>query len=215
MKSRKAAGFAWRFSAVLSLLYFLVSSTILTLSSAQGGQSLAITPTRLELHIAGGEESTVKVTLINQGTEEMRLRPQVLGVEVGENGEISLAPREDCAWIRIDPEEIVLAPLSRRESEIKVETPSDAKTGWHRFALAFIQAQEETASIGITGGLAVLLELEVLSATGNARFPFLWLVWVTVAFVAAACFLLATRKFRPGNAATPKSGNENGGGDAP
>lgn len=53
-------------------------------------------------------------------------------------------------------------PNARREFAFQVKPTPDAPHGDYRFALAFVPRQEKPGTIAFTGGLAALLELEVL-----------------------------------------------------
>jgi len=149
--------FATRHFPHLALLFLLALCP-----SCAAGEMVSVTPTRVPLRLRPGEPATVAVTIINQGERELLLRPQVLEVLGGENDPATLATSERCSWVEAEGEGLSLEPQSRREFSFLVRPPVGSPEGTYRFALAFIPYQELPGAITFTGGLAVLLELEVL-----------------------------------------------------
>ncbi len=170
----------------------------LAATTAQGGLALcgevvAVTPTRIPLSMAPGEEHRVEVELINQGDVEVTLLPEVLLVREGEGGETVLAVDEICSWVIPGKERIALLPGARERCPFTVRVPEDADRGTHRFALSFQPFKGENEGVGFSGGVAVLAEIEVLAAEGGGtggedRFP----LGVLAAALAGALLVSAT-----------------------
>lgn len=135
-----------------------------------------MTPTRITLTLSAGESTSTSVILKNRGEDELRLLPQVLAVMEDESGKINFEREEACDWVTLEQSELILGPAADRQVDVTVAPPPEAAPGLHRLALTFIQSLEEGGEIGITGGLAVLMELDVLAAESAAAssFPF-WL----------------------------------------
>lgn len=149
--------FATKHFPLLALLFFLALRP-----PCAAGEMVSVTPTRVPLHLMPGEPATVAVTIINQGERELLLRPQVLEVLGGEDDPAILTTSERCSWVEAESEGLSLEPRSRREFSFLVRPPDGTPEGTYRFALAFIPYQELPGTIAFAGGLAVLLELEVL-----------------------------------------------------
>jgi len=178
---RVAAALAW--ASVVPLL--CLAAALAPCGRASGGTVIAVTPTRIPLRIAPGEAGSGEVELINQGDAAVRLLPVVAVVREEEGGGASLALDERCSWVVPGREEITLPPGEREPCPFAVRVPVDAASGEYRFALSFEQAAGDGGGVGFTGGVAVLLELEVIPAGdgggGSVAGP--------VAGAAAACAL--------------------------
>lgn len=170
-------------AALLSIVLVLVFPV-----AAHGNQVISVTPTRIPLSITAGEKATTSLTLTNLGEEELRILPQVLTVKEDEAGKICLEKDECSDWVMIDKEELFLEPLKERQVEVTVAPPADATPGMRHLALTFIRSLEGEGEIGVTEGLAVLLELDVAPAQGavSSSFP----VWLPV--LSVMVFALAT-----------------------
>lgn len=159
------------------------------------GEVVAVTPTRIPLGLSPGEESCVEAEVINQGDCEVTLIARVASLLDDEGGETVLSMDEKCSWITPHKEEISLLPGAGERCPFTVRVPRDAPQGSHRFALCFEPARgggEE--GVGFTGGVAVLLELEVRSAPEGAeesggRFP---TAAVAIALLGAALVAAST-----------------------
>ncbi len=158
----------------------------------QGGVS--ITPTRIPLSLAAGDPAIVEVTLINGSEEPLRLRPQVLELLDGEEPGPGLSASERCLWVEPESGELSLAPRASQTFTFRVRPAPEAAPGTYRFALAFIPVLEKTGGIAFTGGLASLLELEVLPTPPRAGISFVILLPAFSAVVLA--LLLAALTIR-------------------
>ncbi|MBC7248365.1 MAG: hypothetical protein H5T73_11395 [Actinobacteria bacterium] len=190
------------------------SAMLLLASPAHGEAVISVTPTRIPLSLVAGERTSTSLTLTNLGEGAMRLLPRVLAVTEGEGGKINLEEEEACDWVILEQGELLLEPLMQRQVEVTVAPPADAAPGLRRLALTFIQAPEGGGDIGVTGGLAVLLELDVLAAEGAAAssFPF-WLPALSVSLLLLAMgALLALQRFRKQGVAG-KALRDDGGGE--
>lgn len=159
-----------------------------------------MTPTRVPLSLSPGESATVPVTVINQGSRRLLLRPRILEVLSGEGEPPVLATSERCPWVEPEGEELFLEPHSKADFAFRVQPPPGSPQGNYRFALAFIPQQERPGAIAFTGGLAVLLELEVLPRPPVARnplYPYV-LVALFVIVVLTVILVLLTRRRRRG-----------------
>ncbi|MDI7251563.1 hypothetical protein [Candidatus Solincola sp.] len=160
---------------------------------------VSVTPTRVPLSLSPGESATVPVTVINQGSGRLLLLPRILEVLGGEGEPPVLATSERCLWVEPEGEELFLEPHSKVDFTFRVQPPPGSPQGNYRFALAFIPRQEKPGAIAFTGGLAVLLELEVLPpppSSGSASYPYVLLAVGSVLSLLLAAFILGRERRR-------------------
>ncbi len=172
-----------------------VAGLILLASSLPclGQDVVSVTPTHVSLSLAPGEAASVKVSVINQGSNRLLLQPSVLEVLSGEGDSTVLKRSERCLWVEPESDELSLEPNSRGDFSFRVQPPPASPTGGYRFALAFIPKQEKPGGIAFTGGLAVLLELEVLPpppAPGGPIFPYVLLATCSALVLATAILVI-------------------------
>jgi hypothetical protein len=155
---------------------------------AWSGVTIAVTPTRIPLSMAPEDSQTLEVTLINQGTEEVDLKPRVMALAEGTKGEPLLTEDSTCAWFSPRMQSLHLMPSESGPFAFTATVPDGVSPGLYHFTLSFELLKEEGAGIGLTGGLAVLVDLEVLEgeAAGTSGFPTALLVTIAVL---AALFL--------------------------
>lgn len=171
----------------------MFSMPFLALEPVQAEVMIAVTPTRIPLQLHPGETRGARVTLINQGAGEAQLRPRVMLVEEEEEGQLFIEQDERCGWIAYEDERIELMPSEEREFAFSMEVPAGTSPGPHHFALTFEMARDEGEGIGMTGGVAVLVDLEVLPVEGVAGggFPVAATVALAVIAVITAIALAA------------------------
>jgi hypothetical protein len=168
--------------------------------------SIAVTPTRIPLSLAPDETQSMEVTLINQGSEEVELIPRVMTYAAGAAGEPILGQDSTCSWFSPDKQAMHLLPSQSRPFVFSVTVPSGTEPGLYRFALTFELARGDSEGIGMTGGLAVIVELSVVPVEGGGSgFP----LALTIVLATLAALLLglvavfAVRKYRGGGKAGP------------
>ncbi len=177
---------------VLSTLLLLVSA-----APAPGDARISVTPARLRFSISGGEEGGAEITLLNHGEEEITLNGEVFCVETYHGGGTRLVAGGDSGWVSLSRQEVFLGPGGRERIQVSVLPPPGAEPGLRRWAVAFVQAGGQTGDIGVVGGLAVLLEAEILPA-GNPRnqgkVGYLW--WAGAGLMIFAIVSLSLGKVR-------------------
>jgi len=192
---------------------FCIAAMLLLASPARSEAVISVTPTRIPLTLAAGEMTSTWLTLTNRGDEELRILPQVLAVAEDEEGKINFGKGEDCGWVSFEQSELLLEPLMDMQVEVTVAPPRDAAPGLRRLALTFIQAPEGEGEIGVAGGLAVLVELDVQAAedAGASSFP-IWLplLSATVFLVAIGALLALQRHRKRGEAGAALTDNTGG-----
>ncbi len=153
---------------------------------ACGDTVIAVTPTRIPLELAPGETATEEITLINQGTEEARLLPSIAILVEGEGGELGLEQGEACAWLEPGTDELLLAPGESGFFTFSIAVPQNARSGLYDLAISFELSRDGGEGIGLTGGIAVLVDLEVLPEPGGDEAGFSAGFIIIMAMVAAA-----------------------------
>ncbi len=162
-------------NAVRLLLIVLAIGLLATISvePAASQVSIAVTPTRIPLSLAPDETQSMEVTLINQGTEEVDLAPRVMTYAEGASGEPILGQDSTCSWFSPDKQALRLMPSEKGPFIFSATVPSGVEPGLYRFALTFDLIRSDSEGIGMTGGLAVIVELSVVPAEngGGSGFP--------------------------------------------
>ncbi|RJP31122.1 MAG: hypothetical protein C4536_08610 [Actinobacteria bacterium] len=151
---------------------------------------IAVTPTRIPVELRPGETATQEITLINQGTDETSLRPGITKLLEDEGGALSFVQDDSCTWLQPGIDELRLAPGESGAFGFTLAVPPDADPGSYNLAVTFEPSKGETEGIGLSGGVAVLIDLEVLPGEereGAAGFP--TALVVIMAVVAAALFV--------------------------
>jgi len=179
-----------------ALLLALVLLCLLPARCAFTEVVVSITPARIPLHILPGSDERVEVTVTNQGDEPVGLLPMVMEV-LCEGEAVRFSESEECAWFTPEGSRITLAAAETRSVGFRVSVPASAHPGDRRFALAFVQSPHDDNGIGITPGIAALLEMEVLpggspGSPAGGPWPLLW----TVAGVAIVGLLATFMVFR-------------------
>lgn len=196
-----------RFPGVGILLPMLVLFLLLCSPPARGEEGVSITPTRISVSLHPGESIPVEVTLINHGTQGLLLLPRVLEVLEGDGEVPVLEESGRCRWVEPEGQELFLEPSSRQAFTFRLSLGPDVAQGTYRFAMAFVPHREKTGTIAFTGGLAALLELEVLPnppAPGGSLLPYIFIaigVFVVILFFALVFHEAKRRKAEtPGQA---------------
>ncbi|MDY6794936.1 MAG: hypothetical protein SWK76_06615 [Actinomycetota bacterium] len=135
----------------------------LLLGPASAGTAIAITPTRIPASLLPGEGQAMEVKLINKGTEEVSLLPRVMTVKEHSDGMPLLEPDGTCSWFSLEEEAFQLTPSQSELFAFSVTVPPGVDPGPYHFAVTFETFEEGMEGIGLTGGLAVLVDLVVLT----------------------------------------------------
>ncbi|NPV59689.1 MAG: hypothetical protein HPY75_08500 [Actinobacteria bacterium] len=203
-------------AAVLGAVFFVVPAVTSRPARAVGGAVIAVTPTRIPLQMAPGEEWSGFVELINQGDESVELIPRVAMLKSGTEGGWSLVEDERCAWISPGKDELNLAPFAHLACPLAVNVPSDVVPAAYQFTVYFELARKEDEGVNMTGGVGVLVDLEVHAPPGpeggKGRGTPVSLIVVTTAgaiiLAAGAAFTAARIKGRKRAVSGKKAGDE-------
>ncbi|HEY8343852.1 MAG TPA: hypothetical protein VIL66_01525 [Bacillota bacterium] len=135
---------------ILSSLGILLL-TLLFSTSGQSTTQLIIQPSRFELLLTPGKVETQAITILNNGTDTLRIGVDVRDWEMDEEGNpLFTIPGEassSCAtWLRFNPRLFQLAPGARQVVRFSLTPPAQAPAGEHRCAILFAgEPVEETA----------------------------------------------------------------------
>ena len=187
-RKRGCGGSAGRALPWMLAALMVVLLPILALEPARCDVVIAVTPTRIPLRLAPEDTMTGEVTLINQGTEEARLQPRVMTLTEGTGGELVFEQDGTCSWLSPENKVLRLMPAESGTFAFSATVPAGTTAGSYRFALTFELSREEGKGIGLTGGVAVLIDLEVLPRENAASggFP----VALTIALAVLAALLI-------------------------
>jgi hypothetical protein len=133
--------------------------------------TIAVTPTRIPLSVAADTAQQFEITVINQGNQEASLMAVVEAVSSGENGQAQLSENEECAWFSAESRTLSLLPGESKDFRLSVNVPKNAREGARHFAVSFRMGREDQSGVGLMGGVAVLVDLDVTpkeSRGGNA-----------------------------------------------
>lgn len=148
-----------------ALLLMLALSSLPETASA--GKAIAITPTRIPVNVLPGESRNMEVTLINQGTEEVSLLPKVMMLVEHSEGMPAFKQDSTCSWFSLEREALRIMPSESKTFTFSVAVPTVVDPGSYHFSVTFETYEEGAEGIGLTGGLAVLVDLQVLSDSGG------------------------------------------------
>jgi hypothetical protein len=157
---------------------------LLMLEPALCEVTISVTPTRIPLSLAPEDTQTAEVTLINQGTEDIVLKPKVLALQESTDEGLVLKATEECSWFSPQADSLLLKQAESGSMALTAKVPSGTDPGSYSFALTFEMSGEGGEGMVVTGGVAVLLELEVLpggnGGGGASSFPTALVVTIIV-----------------------------------
>ncbi|MDD4151220.1 MAG: DUF916 domain-containing protein [Candidatus Gracilibacteria bacterium] len=154
-----------RFSAKI-LLFLSVFFIYFNISNA----SLSISPLKHEFTINAGNSKTATVKITNNSTDSMTLysskedfvagddtgTPKFVKEEDQKNPELSLTN-----WLKIENENITLAPGETREVKFSINVPVGAEPGGHYGAVFFSPGTPSGAQVAVVQRLGVLVLINV------------------------------------------------------
>lgn len=206
------------FKAPRKVVFILIPVALVLLASpaARPEAVVSVTPARIPLKIASGEAERLEVAVINHGDEPVDLIPTVMAVRE-EDGKVIFRDSEECGWITVEGGSIHLAVSETRPVDFHVSVPVSVPPGLRRFALAFVQPLPDDRGIGITPGIAVLVEMEVVPGVvpGNPSGGTRVLPWVLTCSVPGALIVLSLFLMRRKRGAPPETNHSAGKGVAP
>jgi hypothetical protein len=109
-------------------------------------------------------------------------------------------------------------PAEQKGFSFTTSVPAGTAPGLHHFALTFELARDDGEGIGLTGGVAVLVDLEVLAVegVGNSGFPLALAVSLTALAGLTVISLVAVKGFKrrkePAGQETTSAGSTGGDG---
>lgn len=146
---------------ILSFLGILLFSILLS-TNGQGATQLIIQPSRFELLLTPGKAEAQAITIINNGTETLRIGVDVRDWEMDEAGNpLFTIPGEassSCAtWLRFNPRLFHLEPGARQVVRFSLTAPSQAPAGEHRCAILFAGEPVEEAALTMVSNILVTI----------------------------------------------------------
>lgn len=195
-----------------SLLPLFLSTLLLLASAAPapGDARISVTPARIRFSISEGEEKRVEITLLNHSEEEITLKGEVFCVDTHHGRGTRLVAGGDSGWISLSRHEVFLGPGGKERIQVSVLPPPRVEPGLRRWAITFVRAGGKTADIGVVGGLAVLLEAEIMSSgdsQNRGNMGYLWWVSAGLVTLAVALPVLVWVRRKPSGSKAKESGD--------